>query len=132
MSELGGASSDADLWSLVSIAEQSYQELEDMASSIEELSEEALAAEAEHLGSPCCHLSGRVTSSFLGHMNELLELALSDEFRKYTSLFRFLRHMSVTASFFLRVLCLVSLFIARVFFYIFFGFCSRSFQSSVR
>ena len=86
MSELGGVSSDADLWSLVSIAEQSYQELEDMASCNEQLSEEALAAEAEHLGSPCCHFAGRVTSSFLGHMKELLELALPDEFRKYTSL----------------------------------------------
>ena len=65
MSERGGASFDPDLWALVSIAEQSYQELEDMASCIEGLSEEALAAEAEHLGSPCCQFAGRVTSSFL-------------------------------------------------------------------
>ena len=83
MSDLGGSSFDPDLWSLVSLAEQSYQDLEEMASGIESLSEEALATEAANLDLPCCQFAGRVTSSSLGGMSELLELALSENFREY-------------------------------------------------
>ena len=46
MSDLGGSSFDPDLWSLVSLAEQSNQDLEEMASGIESSSEEALATAA--------------------------------------------------------------------------------------
>ena len=49
MSDLGGSSFDPDLWSLVSLAERSYQDIEEMASSIGSLSEEALATEAANL-----------------------------------------------------------------------------------
>ena len=118
MSDPGGASFDPDLWSLVSFAEQSYQELEEMASGIEARSEEALAAEAEHMDLPCCQFAGRVTSSSLGGMNALLELALSDKSSEYSSLV-FDCHMSVTAFFSLRALCLVSPF----------AFCSSLFYS---
>ena len=54
MSDLGGSSFDPDLSSLVSLAEQSYQDLEEMASGIGSLSEEALATEAANLDPPCC------------------------------------------------------------------------------
>ena len=54
-----------------------------MASSIESSSEEALATEAANLNPPCCQFAGRVTSSSLGGMSELLELALSEDFREY-------------------------------------------------
>ena len=86
MSDLGGSSFDPDLWSLVSLAEQSYQDLEEMASGIESSSEEALAREAVNLNPPCCQFAGRVTSSSLGGMSELLELALSENFREYSFL----------------------------------------------
>ena len=83
MSDLGGSSFDPDLWCLVSLAERSYQDIEEMASSIESSSEEALATEAANLNPPCCQFAGRVTSSSLGGMSELLELALSEDFREY-------------------------------------------------
>ena len=82
MSNLSGPSFDPDLWSLVSLAERSYQDIEEMASSIGSSSEEALATEAANLNPPCCLFAGRVTSSSLGGMSELLELALSEDFRE--------------------------------------------------
>ena len=86
MSDLGGSSFDPDLWSLVSLAEENYQEIEEMASGIDSSSEEALAEGAATVLSPCCQFAGRVNSASLGGMSELLELALSEEFRKYKSL----------------------------------------------
>ena len=86
MSDLGGSSFDPDLWSLVSLAEENYQEIEEMASGIDSTSEEALAEGAATVLSPCCQFAGRVNSASLGGMSELLELALSEEFRKYKSL----------------------------------------------
>ena len=67
-----------------------------MASSIESSSEEALATEAANLNPPCCQFAGRVTSSSLGGMSELLELALSEDFREYYFLYHSRRHLSVT------------------------------------
>ena len=99
MSDLGGSSFDPDLWSLVSLAERSYQDIEEMASSIGSLSEEALATEAANLNPPCCLFAGRVTSSSLGGMSELLELALSEDFREYSFLYHSRRHLSVTTFF---------------------------------
>ena len=86
MFDLGGSSFDPDLWSLVSLAEENYQEIEEMASGIDSSSEEALAEGAATVLSPCCQFAGRVNSASLGGMSELLELALSEEFRKYKSL----------------------------------------------
>ena len=86
MSDLGGSSYDPDLWSLVSLAEENYQEIEEMASGIDSSSEEALAEGAATVLSPCCQFARRVNSASLGGMSELLELALSEEFRKYKSL----------------------------------------------
>ena len=99
MSDLGGSFFDPDLWSLVSLAERSYQDIEEMASSIGSLSEEALATEAANLNPPCCLFAGRVTSSSLGGMSELLELALSEDFHEYSFLYHSRRHLSVTTFF---------------------------------
>ena len=93
-----------------------------MTSGIEARSEKALAAEAEHMDLPCCQFAGRVTSSPLGGMNGLLEHALSDDFSEYSSLL-FNCHLSMTALFSLRALCLPRCF-ARVFstpFFLFIG-----------
>ena len=99
MSDLGDSSFDPDLWSLVSLAEHSYQDFEEMASGIESSSEEALATEAANLDPPCCQFAGRVTSSSLGGMSELLELALSEDFREYSFLYHSRCHVSVTTFF---------------------------------
>ena len=74
---------DSDLWALVTEADRTSSRLEEMSSCIDEESEEALAMEAARSESLCCQLSGRVASVNYDGLYEIVELALSEEFRKY-------------------------------------------------
>ena len=82
MSEWEDHHFDPDLVNLLLSVESRWQELDEMSSSINADSEAALEAEAVHEDPLCCQFSGRVTSANSDAMNELLEVALSKEFRK--------------------------------------------------
>ena len=71
---------DPALWSLLS---QVWCDIEEMSSSIGTDTEAALAEEAGRVETPCCRFASKVTSSNQEGLEKLLQLALSEEFRKY-------------------------------------------------
>ena len=60
-----------------------------MSSSIDAGSENALALEAFRVESACCRFAPRVSAAKREGFESLLDLALSEEVRKYISLFEF-------------------------------------------
>ena len=80
MPDLGDASFDPALWSLVSQEEGYCHDVDETSSSIGAESEGALDAEARRLESSCCQNTSRVTFSNRERLEELLQFALSVDF----------------------------------------------------
>ena len=87
MSDLGDSPFDLDVLSLIASVEQAWDSVKEMSSSIDAVSEAALSVEAERVESPCCSFAGRVTTANRQGLADLVDLALSVEFRKYTASF---------------------------------------------
>ena len=82
MSGVSDYTFDPDLIQLILRAESSWREVDEMSSSIGEEAEAALAGVAEEITPICCQFAEKITAENREGLAELLEIAVSEEFRK--------------------------------------------------